>query len=133
MVFHMKTTLVIADSIFARFKEEAARSGRTISELVEAALRLMLERRYGRPARKRPLPSFDGGAGIRGRRQPRGALPGIWRSAERPWGLRGAWSFVEVLLEAAILMREHGVRRIYTRDADFHRFPFIEVLDPLSA
>ncbi len=32
----------------------------------------------------------------------------------------------------AILMREHGVRRIYTHDADFHRFPFLEVIDPLS-
>ena len=32
----------------------------------------------------------------------------------------------------AILMREHGVRRIYTRDTDFHRFPFIEPLDPLG-
>jgi toxin-antitoxin system PIN domain toxin len=32
----------------------------------------------------------------------------------------------------AVLMREHGVRRIYTRDADFHRFPFLEVVDPLS-
>lgn len=31
----------------------------------------------------------------------------------------------------AILMREHGVRTIYTRDTDFHRFPFLEVLDPL--
>ncbi len=31
----------------------------------------------------------------------------------------------------AILMREHGIRRIYTRDTDFHRFPFLEVLDPL--
>jgi predicted nucleic acid-binding protein len=33
----------------------------------------------------------------------------------------------------AILMREHGIRRIYTRDTDFHRFPFLEVLDPLAA
>lgn len=32
----------------------------------------------------------------------------------------------------AILMREHGIRRIYTRDTDFHRFPFIEVIDPLA-
>lgn len=31
----------------------------------------------------------------------------------------------------AILMREHGVRRIVTRDTGFHRFPFLEVLDPL--
>jgi toxin-antitoxin system PIN domain toxin len=36
-------------------------------------------------------------------------------------------------LHTAILMREHGVRRIYTRDADFHRFPFLEVIDPLAA
>jgi predicted nucleic acid-binding protein len=33
----------------------------------------------------------------------------------------------------AVLMREHGIRRIYTRDADFHRFPFVEVADPLQA
>jgi toxin-antitoxin system PIN domain toxin len=31
----------------------------------------------------------------------------------------------------AILMREHGIRRIYTRDTDFHRFPFIEPVDPV--
>ena len=29
-------------------------------------------------------------------------------------------------------MREHGVRRIYTRDTDFHRLPFLEVVDPLE-
>lgn len=31
----------------------------------------------------------------------------------------------------AILMREHGIRQIVTRDTDFHRFPFLEVVDPL--
>jgi toxin-antitoxin system PIN domain toxin len=31
----------------------------------------------------------------------------------------------------AILMREHGVRAIYTRDADFHRFPFLQPIDPV--
>ena len=31
----------------------------------------------------------------------------------------------------AILMREHGVRQICTRDTDFARFPFLVVLDPL--
>jgi toxin-antitoxin system PIN domain toxin len=31
----------------------------------------------------------------------------------------------------AVLMREHGIRQICTRDADFHRFPFLEVVDPL--
>jgi hypothetical protein len=32
----------------------------------------------------------------------------------------------------AILMREHGIRRIYTRDVDFHRFSFLETIDPLQ-
>ena len=32
----------------------------------------------------------------------------------------------------AILLREHGVERIYTRDADFRSFRFLEVLDPLK-
>jgi toxin-antitoxin system PIN domain toxin len=31
----------------------------------------------------------------------------------------------------AVLMREHGIRRIYTRDTDFFRFPFLEPVDPL--
>lgn len=30
----------------------------------------------------------------------------------------------------AILMKEHGIKRIYTRDVDFHRFPFLEPVDP---
>ena len=32
----------------------------------------------------------------------------------------------------AILMREHGIRTIYTRDTGFHRFPFLEVIDPAA-
>lgn len=32
-----------------------------------------------------------------------------------------------------VLMKEHGIRRIYTRDTDFHRFPSVEVFDPLRA
>lgn len=32
----------------------------------------------------------------------------------------------------AILMREHGIRRIVTNDADFHRFGFLEVIDPFA-
>lgn len=31
----------------------------------------------------------------------------------------------------AILMRERGIRKIYTRDRDFNRFPFIEAIDPV--
>jgi predicted nucleic acid-binding protein len=47
--------------------------------------------------------------------------------AELPW-LAG-----NLLHDAhtAILMREHGIRRICTRDTDFHRFAFLEVVDPL--
>jgi toxin-antitoxin system PIN domain toxin len=33
----------------------------------------------------------------------------------------------------AILMREHGIRQICTRDSDFTRFSFLEVIDPLRA
>jgi len=32
----------------------------------------------------------------------------------------------------AVLMREHGIARVYTRDADFRRFGFLEVIDPLA-
>ena len=32
----------------------------------------------------------------------------------------------------AVLMREHGIRCIVTRDTDFHRFPFLESVDPLT-
>jgi toxin-antitoxin system PIN domain toxin len=32
----------------------------------------------------------------------------------------------------AVLMREHGIRRIYTRDQDFRRFRFLEAVDPLT-
>lgn len=33
----------------------------------------------------------------------------------------------------AILMREHGIRRICTRDVDFTRFKFLETFDPVGA
>jgi toxin-antitoxin system PIN domain toxin len=36
-------------------------------------------------------------------------------------------------LHTAVLMREHGIGRICTRDTDFSRFSFLEVIDPLSA
>ena len=34
--------------------------------------------------------------------------------------------------QTAVLMREHGIRRVCTRDTDFHRFPFLEPVDPLT-
>ena len=35
-------------------------------------------------------------------------------------------------LHTAVLMREHGVSRICTRDSDFRRFTFLTVVDPLG-
>jgi uncharacterized protein len=35
-------------------------------------------------------------------------------------------------VHTAVLMREHGIRRVVTRDTGFHRFPFLEVIDPLA-
>ncbi len=32
----------------------------------------------------------------------------------------------------AVLMREHGINRIVTRDTDFHRFSFLTVVDPVG-
>jgi hypothetical protein len=56
----MKTTLNIDETIMTRLKEEAARRGKTMSELVESALRMLLEEKKDR---KVPpgLPSFHGG------------------------------------------------------------------------
>jgi hypothetical protein len=56
----MKTTLNIDDTVMARLKREAARSGRTMSELVETALRNLLRFRSDREPLP-PLPSFDSG------------------------------------------------------------------------
>ena len=63
MVFHMKTTLIIDDTVMVRLKQEAARTGRTMSELVEVALRRLLED-VGAAKDLRPLPSFDSGGAL---------------------------------------------------------------------
>ena len=60
MVSHMKTTLNIDDSVMAQLKREAVRQGRTMSDLVETALRLLFQpRKDGRAPRE--LPTFKGG------------------------------------------------------------------------
>ena len=33
----------------------------------------------------------------------------------------------------AALLKQHGVRTLYTRDGDFRKFPFLEVRDPFAA
>jgi len=36
-------------------------------------------------------------------------------------------------VHTAVLMREHGIRDLYTRDAEFSRFPFLRVIDPIAS
>jgi hypothetical protein len=59
----MKTTLTIDDRVMARVKQEAARRGCTMSELVETALRRLLEERRGRQTPP-PLPTFKSGGAL---------------------------------------------------------------------
>ena len=60
MVLCMKTTLNIDATVMAELRREAARQGRTMSELVETALRLLL--RSQRRREKIPvLPKFRSG------------------------------------------------------------------------
>ena len=80
MVIHiisMKTTLNIDDTVFTRLKTEAASSGRTMSELVESALRLLLRRGAGATDLP-PLPSFDG----EGTTSTVGNRESLWRAKE---------------------------------------------------
>ena len=60
MAYHMKTTLNISDVTMSQLRREAARQNRTMSELVEAALRALLQ-----PRKKKtelpPLPEFSSG------------------------------------------------------------------------
>lgn len=63
MVCHMKTTLNIDETVMAQLRREAATQGRTMSELVETALRLLLRSPRSRddlPA----LPSFHSGGAL---------------------------------------------------------------------
>lgn len=56
----MKTTLEIPDPLMRRLKERAARERRTMSELVEGALRTLLDER-AEATEAPPLPTFRSG------------------------------------------------------------------------
>jgi hypothetical protein len=59
----MKTTLSIDDTVMAQLKREAARQGRTMSDLVETALRLLFRTR--RSAADLPgLPTMRSGGAL---------------------------------------------------------------------
>lgn len=60
MVSHMKTTLNIDDGVMARLRQEAARSGRTMSDLVETALRQLFKATRTSPDLP-ALPAFKSG------------------------------------------------------------------------
>lgn len=57
----MRTVLEIEDRVLARLEDEATRQGKTISELVESAIRLFLGSRQ-KPTELPELPTFRGGA-----------------------------------------------------------------------
>lgn len=62
MVCHMKTTLNIDDTVMLRLKKESVRQGRTMSDLMESALRLFFRSTTQKKPKLRPLPRFHGGA-----------------------------------------------------------------------
>ncbi len=65
MVIHMreKTTLTIDESVMAQLRQEAAKRGRTMSDLVETALRLLFRARKTRSALP-PLPTWKSGGAM---------------------------------------------------------------------
>jgi len=62
MVCHTKTTLQIDETVMARLRQEAARQRKTMSELVEAGLRLLFQQAKERKKKQLPrLPTWHGG------------------------------------------------------------------------
>lgn len=60
MFFCMRTTLNLDDQLIRRAKEEAARSGRTLTSVIEDALREALSRSSGPPAEPYHVRPFAG-------------------------------------------------------------------------
>jgi hypothetical protein len=63
MVFLMKITLNIDDTVMLQLKREAVRQGRTMSELVETALRGLFQTQR-KPADLPSLPIFHSGGAL---------------------------------------------------------------------
>jgi hypothetical protein len=60
MLLHMKrTTLVLDPALHARLKQQAAREGRTLTDVVERALRLGLAALAGGQRARVTLPSYE--------------------------------------------------------------------------
>jgi hypothetical protein len=60
----MKTTLNIDDTVMRRLRREAARQGKTMSELVESALRLFFRVSRRKPPELPELPVFESGGAL---------------------------------------------------------------------
>ena len=60
---NVRTTIRIEDDLFRRLKERAAKTGRTIGEIVEDALRQSFQRSQTLGAEVAPLPVY-GGSGV---------------------------------------------------------------------
>ena len=65
MVIHMKTTLNIHEGVMSRLREEAARRGVTMSALVEAGLRRILDETQNAEQTKEDLPEIPTWSGGR--------------------------------------------------------------------
>ena len=74
----MKTTLNIDDTVMTQLKREAAQQGRTMSELVETALRSLFRARKKSGALP-PLPVLHSGGAMVGRGRPERLVSGHGR------------------------------------------------------
>src|SRR5581483_6705867 len=63
-VSSMETKLILDDGLMERLQEEATRRGRSVSDLVEEALRLLLKASRTQPSALPPLPTFDSGGAL---------------------------------------------------------------------
>jgi hypothetical protein len=84
-----------------------------MSDLVETALRTLFRAQH---KRNEVL------------RCPRFTAAGCWSTSPIAKPCMTPW----IVVNTVALMREHGIRQVVTRDADFHRFKGIEVVDPVS-
>lgn len=132
MVSHMKTTLNIDDTVMQRLREEAAPVFLTWGICYEFLRVSTHPRVFVKPWSSRDgwrfmdvLLAAPGVSLLRATERHAAVL--AQTLAELP-DLRGNLMYD---LHTAVLMREHGISRVCTRDADLHRFPFLTVVDPL--
>src|SRR5680860_1096259 len=136
----MKTTLILPDPVAARLQREERRRG-AAPWYVTWSIAYEFLRAVTHPrVLRRPWSSIDAwtyleavlaspGCGVL---TPTDRHAATLRSVLDEQGPALAGNIVHDA-HTAVLMREHGVRRVATRDTDFHRFPFLEVVDPLRS